>query len=264
MSQSAAAEKQINLTLPDGAVRTFTAGVTGAQVAADISKSLAKAALAIYINGALSDLSLPIDADADISLVTRKDDDALELIRHDCAHVLAEAVQTLFPGTQVTIGPNIENGFFYDFARNEPFSSEDLEAIEKEMRRIVERGAAFTREVWDRAEAIQYFTDKGELYKAELIRDLPEDEDIKIYKQGDWLDLCRGPHMPTVKHVGTGFKLLPNISSIIPAMRLMNYGPCLQKLLPGPAPPSPGPAPAPQRRRARRGSAPHSGACANS
>ncbi len=208
MSNSAVAQQQINITLPDGAVRTYTAGVTGADIAESISKSLAKAALAIYINGALSDLSLPIMQDAEISLVTRKENEALELIRHDCAHVMAEAVQKLFPGTQVTIGPNIENGFFYDFARNEPFSSEDLEVIEKEMRKIVERGAAFEREVWDRNEAIQYFTDKGEMYKAELIRDLPESEDIKIYRQGDWLDLCRGPHMPSVKHVGTAFKLL--------------------------------------------------------
>ncbi|HCQ70762.1 MAG: threonine--tRNA ligase [Alphaproteobacteria bacterium] len=198
----------IEVTLPDGAVRSYEAGITGMDIAADISKSLAKAALAIYINGQLSDLSLPINDNAEISLVTRKDDEALELIRHDCAHVMAEAVQTLFPGTQVTIGPNIENGFFYDFARNEPFSTEDLEAIEKEMRRIVERGAEFKREVWDRDEAIAYFTNKGEMYKAELIRDLPETEEIKIYRQGDWLDLCRGPHMPTVKQVGTGFKLL--------------------------------------------------------
>tara|TARA_Y100000590_G_scaffold406410_1_gene495642 strand:- start:63432 stop:65417 length:1986 start_codon:yes stop_codon:yes gene_type:complete len=208
MTQTQVKQHMIEVTLPDGAVRSYEAGITGMDIAADISKSLAKAALAIYINGQLSDLSLPINDNAEISLVTRKDDEALELIRHDCAHVMAEAVQTLFPGTQVTIGPNIENGFFYDFARNEPFSTEDLEAIEKEMRRIVERGAEFKREVWDRDEAIAYFTNKGEMYKAELIRDLPETEEIKIYRQGDWLDLCRGPHMPTVKQVGTGFKLL--------------------------------------------------------
>ena len=208
MTQTQVKQHMIEVTLPDGAVRSYEAGITGMEIAADISKSLAKAALAIYINGQLSDLSLPINDNAEISLVTRKDDEALELIRHDCAHVMAEAVQTLFPGTQVTIGPNIENGFFYDFARNEPFSTEDLEAIEKEMRRIVERGAEFKREVWDRDEAIAYFTNKGEMYKAELIRDLPETEEIKIYRQGDWLDLCRGPHMPTVKQVGTAFKLL--------------------------------------------------------
>ena len=208
MTQTQVKQHMIEVTLPDGAVRSYEAGITGMDIAADISKSLAKAALAIYINGQLSDLSLPINDNAEISLVTRKDDEALELIRHDCAHVMAEAVQTLFPGTQVTIGPNIENGFFYDFARNEPFSTEDLEAIEKEMRRIVERGAEFKREVWDRDEAIAYFTNKSEMYKAELIRDLPETEEIKIYRQGDWLDLCRGPHMPTVKQVGTAFKLL--------------------------------------------------------
>lgn len=202
------ATNDISITLPDGASRSYAAGTTGLEIAESISKSLAKAALAICINGELSDLSLPITGDASIELVTRKDDEALELIRHDCAHVLAEAVQGLFPGTQVTIGPTIENGFYYDFARNEPFSTEDFEAIEKEMRKIVERGASFEREVWDRDEAIAYFKDKGEAYKAELIQDLPEDEEIKIYRQGEWLDLCRGPHMPSVKHVGTAFKLL--------------------------------------------------------
>lgn len=209
MTNAEMKNNEVNITLPDGAVRRYAAGVTGMEIATDISTSLAKAVIAIEIDGQLSDLSLPIFADASIKLFTKKDEvTALELIRHDCAHVMAEAVQSLFPGTQVTIGPNIENGFFYDFARNEPFSSEDLEAIEKEMRRIVERGAPFTREVWPRDEAIKYFTDKGEMYKAEIIRDLPESEDIKIYRQGDWLDLCRGPHMPTVKHVGTAFKLL--------------------------------------------------------
>ncbi len=202
------ATNDIQITLPDGANRSYAAGTTGLEIATSISKSLAKAALAIRINGELSDLSLPITGDASIELVTRKDEDALELIRHDAAHVLAEAVQNLFPGTQVTIGPTIENGFYYDFARNEPFSTEDFEAIEKEMRKIVERGAAFEREVWDRDEAIAYFKDKGEAYKAELIEDLPESEDIKIYRQGEWLDLCRGPHMPSVKQVGTAFKLL--------------------------------------------------------
>jgi len=201
--------QQITITLPDGSIREYDAGVTGMQIAQSIAKSLAKASIAIEINGELSDLSLPINDNASIALVKREDEQALELIRHDCAHVLAEAVQKLFPGTQVTIGPNIENGFFYDFARNEPFSTEDFEAIEKEMRRIIDRGDAFVREVWDRDTAIAYFKDKGEAYKAELIEDLPEGEEIKIYKQGEWLDLCRGPHMPTTKHVGsTGFKLL--------------------------------------------------------
>lgn len=200
--------KSVNLTMPDGSVRTYEAGITGMQVAENISKSLAKASIAIKLDGELCDLSLPISQNAHIEIIKRDGNDALEMIRHDCAHVMAEAVQNLFPGTQVTIGPSIENGFYYDFARETPFSTEDFESIEKEMRRIVERGAPFVREVWERNSAIQFFESKGETYKAELIRDLPETEDIKIYKQGEWLDLCRGPHMPTTKHVGTAFKLL--------------------------------------------------------
>lgn len=198
----------VQITLPDGAVREYDAGVTGMDIAQSISKSLAKAVIAIEIDGELSDLSLPIHDNASIALIKRDDDKALEMIRHDAAHVMAEAVQTLFPGTQVTIGPAIENGFYYDFARNEPFSTDDFAAIEKEMRKIVERNSAFEREIWPRDKALQYFTDKGEMYKAELIQDLPEDEEIKIYKQGEWLDLCRGPHMPSTKHVGTAFKLM--------------------------------------------------------
>lgn len=201
-------QNSITITLPDGATREYAAGITGMEIADSISKSLAKAVVAITIDGELSDLSLPITADASISLIKREDDIGLEMIRHDCAHVMAEAVQTLFPGTQVTIGPSIENGFYYDFARNEPFSTEDFDAIEKEMRKIVERGEKFVREVWDRDEAIAYFKDKGEMYKAELIQDLPDSEEIKIYRQGAWLDLCRGPHMPSTKHVGTAFKLM--------------------------------------------------------
>lgn len=201
-------QNNITITLPDGSTREFAAGVSGMQIAEDISKSLAKVSIAIEIDGALSDLSLPIEKDAHVAIIKRDDEIGLEMIRHDCAHVLAEAVQTLFPGTQVTIGPTIENGFYYDFARDEPFSSDDFPAIEKEMRKIIERGATFTREVWARDDAIAYFKDKGETYKAELIEDLPESEEITIYRQGDWLDLCRGPHMPSVKHVGTAFKLM--------------------------------------------------------
>lgn len=201
-------ENRVQITMPDHSVREYDAGVTGMDIANDISKSLAKASIAIRVNGELSDLSLPINDNVSIEIVTRKDDEALEMIRHDAAHVMAEAVQNLFPGTQVTIGPAVENGFYYDFARDKPFSDSDFEAIEKEMRKIVERGDKFTREVWDRDEALAYFKGKGEAYKAELIEDLPEGEDIKIYRQGDWLDLCRGPHMPSTKHVGTAFKLL--------------------------------------------------------
>jgi len=212
MEAQKVAKNMIQITLPDGAVREYAPGVTGMDIAESISKSLAKACIAVKIDGELSDLSLPIEKNVSISLVKREDDDALEMIRHDAAHVMAEAVQKLFPGTQVTIGPAIENGFYYDFARNEPFSTEDFAAIEKEMRKIVERNSAFVREIWDRKTAIKYFRDKGEMYKAELIEDLPETEDIKIYKQGEgadgWLDLCRGPHMPSTKHVGTAFKLM--------------------------------------------------------
>ena len=207
MSNTAAALDQITLTLPDGATRTVPAGTTGLQFAESIAKSLAKAAIAISVNGEIRDLSRPLEDGATVSILKREDKDALEMIRHDCAHVLAEAVQELFPGTQVTIGPSIENGFYYDFARNEPFTLEDLPKIEAKMKEIIGRGAAFEREVWDREEAIKFFTNKGEMYKAELIRDLPGTETITIYKQGTWLDLCRGPHMPTTKHIGTAFKL---------------------------------------------------------
>lgn len=208
MNQTAAVMNEITLTLPDGAVRTVARGTTGMEFAESIAKSLAKAAIAIEVNGQLRDLSRPLEENAQVKILKREDDAALEMIRHDCAHVMAEAVQELFPGTQVTIGPSIENGFYYDFARNQPFTLEDLPRIEAKMRQIIERGAAFEREVWDRDEAIAFFTKKGEMYKAELIRDLPGTETITIYKQGEWLDLCRGPHMPTTKHVGPAFKLM--------------------------------------------------------
>ncbi len=207
MNNIAPAMDQMTLTLPDGSTRTVPRGTTGLGIAESIAKSLAKAAIVIEVNGQLRDLSRPVEEDASIRIFKREDDAALDLIRHDCAHVLAEAVQELFPGTQVTIGPSIENGFYYDFARNEPFTLEDLPKIEAKMKEIVARGAAFEREEWDRDAAIKFFTARGEMYKAELIRDLPGTETITIYKQGEWLDLCRGPHMPTTKHVGTAFKL---------------------------------------------------------
>lgn len=197
----------IAITLPDGAVRRFDRPMSGADIAADISKSLAKAAIALTIDGKLSDLATVVDRDAKIGIVTRSSPEALELIRHDAAHVMAEAVQELYPGTQVTIGPAIENGFYYDFARDEPFTPDDLEKIEAKMRQIIGRNAPFTREVWDRTAAIEFFKNKGEKYKAEIIQDLPESEAISVYRQGDWLDLCRGPHMPTTGGVGQGFKL---------------------------------------------------------
>jgi len=196
------------ITLPDGSVRRFDAAVTGTEIAAAIGPGLARAALAMRVDGALSDLSRSVEHDAAVVFVTRRDPDTLELIRHDAAHVLAEAVQGLFPGTQVTIGPNIENGFYYDFARNEPFTPEDFSRIEGRMREIVAGNAAFERQVWDREEAIRFFEARGEAYKAELIRDLPGTETITLYKQGDWIDLCRGPHMRGTGDVGTAFKLM--------------------------------------------------------
>jgi threonyl-tRNA synthetase len=196
------------ITLPDQSVRQFDGAVTGTTIAASIGPGLAKAALAVQVDGKLRDLSLAIEGDAQVRFITRKDPEALEMIRHDAAHVLAEAVQELFPGTQVTIGPSIENGFYYDFARNEPFTPEDLPAIEAKMREIIARNAGFVREEWPREEAIAFFENKGERYKAELIRDLPESEAISIYRQGEWLDLCRGPHMRSTGDVGTAFKLM--------------------------------------------------------
>ena len=196
------------ITLPDGSTRSFDGAVTGTTVAAAIGPGLAKAALAMELDGKLVDLATPIEADSSLRFVTRKDPEALELIRHDAAHVLAEAVQELFPGTQVTIGPAIEDGFYYDFARNEPFTPEDFPAIEAKMREIVARNAGFVREVWPREEAIRFFEEKGERYKAELIRDLPADVPISIYRQGDWLDLCRGPHMRSTGDIGSAFKLM--------------------------------------------------------
>ncbi len=198
----------IKLSLPDGSVREYEAPVTGADVAADIGPGLAKAALAVRIDGEMMDLSRPIETDCEFSIVTAKDEDALDLLRHDAAHVMAQAVQELFPGTQVTIGPSIENGYYYDFAREEPFSTEDFEKIEKKMAEIVDRNLEFVREVWDRDEAIKFFKEKGEIYKAELIEAIPAGEDVSIYRQGDWVDLCRGPHLPSTGKLGKHFKLM--------------------------------------------------------
>ena len=196
------------ITLPDGSVRHFEGAVTGAEIAAAIGPGLARAALAMKVDGKAMDLSRAVTGDAAVVFITRRDPDALEMIRHDAAHVLAEAVQSLYPGTQVTIGPSIENGFYYDFARNEPFRPEDFPAIEARMREIVAKNAGFVREEWDRHEAVAFFEARGESYKAELIRDLPESETITIYRQGEWLDLCRGPHMRGTGDVGTAFKLM--------------------------------------------------------
>ena len=202
-------DRKITITLPDGSAHAHAAGVTPAEIAADIGPGLAKAALAARVNGDLWDIKRAIEADAEVALITARDEaDALELIRHDAAHVMAQAVQELYPGTQVTIGPTIEDGFYYDFARDEPFTLDDLPAIEERMREIVGRDEAITREVWDRDEAIAYFKSIGEHYKAEIIADLPADEPITIYRQGDWLDLCRGPHLSSTGKLPTAFKLM--------------------------------------------------------
>ena len=196
------------ITLPDGSVRTFDGTVTGTTIAASIGPGLAKAAMAMEVDGKPVDISTEISSDASVKFVTRKDEDALEMIRHDAAHVLAEAVQSLWPETQVTIGPSIKDGFYYDFSREKPFTPEDFPAIEEKMREIVAANTPFVREVWDRDEAIRFFEEKGEDFKAQLIQDLPEDEQISIYRQGEWLDLCRGPHLRTTGDVGTAFKLM--------------------------------------------------------
>lgn len=202
-----AVEKEVNITLPDGSVRTFPEPVSGADVAADIGPGLAKAALAIRLNGDMVDLATVIKDDSEIAIVTSRDEDALELIRHDAAHVMAEAVKELFPETQVTIGPAIEDGFYYDFARTVPFHLDDLEAIETRMGEIVARDEAITREEWDRDEAVKFFKDMGEDYKAEIIASIPAGEPIGLYRQGDFIDLCRGPHLPSTGKLGTAFKL---------------------------------------------------------
>ena len=199
---------EITLTFPDGASRKVAAGITGLEVAKSISPSLAKRTVAMSLDGVLSDLADPIKSDATIKFVSRTDPEALELIRHDTAHVMAEAVQALWPGTQVTIGPVIENGFFYDFAKQQPFEPEDIPKIEKKMAEIVAKNAPFTKEFWSREKAKQFFRDKGEVFKIELVDAIPAGEDLKIYKQGEWLDLCRGPHMTSTGQIGKAFKLM--------------------------------------------------------
>ena len=198
----------MDLTFPDGASRPYPDGATGREVAAAISPSLAKRAALIRLDGKLYDLDRPIEQGGRFEILTRDDPAVLDTIRHDASHVMAQAVQELFPGTQVTIGPAIEDGFYYDFARDEPFSLDDLAKIEKRMQEIVDRDEKITREVWDRDEAITHFKSIGEAYKAEIIEDLPEGETITVYRQGpNWKDLCLGPHLPSTKHVGKAFKL---------------------------------------------------------
>ena len=198
----------VTLTLPDGSTRAYDGPITGGEVAADIGPGLAKAALAVKINGEMADLSQPIDQDSAFAIITAKDEEALELLRHDAAHIMAEAVQELYPDVQVTIGPAIENGFYYDFARAEPFVPEDLEKIEKRMAEIVDRDEAITREVWTRTDAINFFKNAGEHYKAQIIESIPDDQDIRLYRQGNFIDLCRGPHLPSTGKLGKAFKLM--------------------------------------------------------
>ncbi|QDY99183.1 threonine--tRNA ligase [Nitratireductor mangrovi] len=198
----------VSLKFPDGSQREYDAAMTGAELAASISKSLAKKAVAYAVDGQVRDLADPLGGSGAVEIVTRDDPRALELIRHDAAHVLAEAVQELWPGTQVTIGPVIDNGFYYDFARNEPFTPDDFPVIEKKMREIIQRNRPFTKEVWDREKAKKVFRDKGESYKVELIDAIPDDQELKIYFQGDWFDLCRGPHMASTGQIGNAFKLM--------------------------------------------------------
>src|ERR1051325_8275867 len=198
----------VALTFPDGARREYPAGITGLDIAKGISPSLAKRTVAMALDGAVADLSDKIEHDAKIEFLNREDPRALELIRHDCAHVLAEAVQALWPGTQVTIGPVIENGVYYDFARDEPFTPEDLPKMEAKMRELIARDAPFTKEVWKRDDIRALFAGKGEAYKVELVDAIPPGEDLKVYRQGEWFDLCRGPQMTSTGKVGTAFKLM--------------------------------------------------------
>jgi threonyl-tRNA synthetase len=206
VSDSNAAE--VTITFPDGKSRKVASGTTGVEIAKSISPSLAKRTVAMSLDGTLADIADPIKKDAEIKFVSRTDPEALELIRHDAAHVMAEAVQSLWPGTQVTIGPVIENGFFYDFAKQQPFEPDDIPKIEKKMAEIIQKNAPFTKEFWSREKAKQFFRDKGENFKIELVDAIPAGEDLKIYKQGEWLDLCRGPHMTSTGQIGKAFKLM--------------------------------------------------------
>jgi len=207
-NSSANMASQITITLPDGKTIGFEATTTGYDIAKAIGEGLAKSALAVKVDGNLRDLHREIEQSATVEIITSKSKEALDLIRHDCSHVMAEAVQELYPNTQVTIGPSIDNGFYYDFARETPFTPDDLPKIEEKMREIIKRDEKIVREVWSRNDAIKHFESIGEKYKAEIIRDLPENEEVSIYRQGKWLDLCRGPHLPSTGHIGKAFKLM--------------------------------------------------------
>ncbi|HVM80437.1 MAG TPA: threonine--tRNA ligase [Stellaceae bacterium] len=205
---AAASPDQVRITLPDGSVRTFPGPVTGAELAKAIGPGLAKAALAIKLDGEAMDLATRIDHDAKVQIVTRSSADALEILRHDAAHVLAEAAKELYPDVQVTFGPATETGFYYDFARGQPFTPEDLARLEQRMHEIVDRDEPVTREVWERDDAVRFFDGIGEKYKAEWIREIPAEEAISIYRQGKFVDLCTGPHFPSTGKLGHAFKLM--------------------------------------------------------
>ena len=198
----------LNITLPDGKKFDFSNNITGLEIAEKISKSLLKQALVMSVDGNLKDLDFKITKGSSVKIFTSKDKEGLETIRHDTAHILAMAVQELFPGTQVTIGPVIEDGFYYDFARKESFTSDDLDNIEKKMKEIVDRDEKTYREIWKRNDSIEHFKNKGEIYKAEIIKSIPEDEEVSIYFHGKWHDLCRGPHLTSTGKIGKYFKLM--------------------------------------------------------
>ena len=198
----------VSINLPDGKKKSFSESIDGFKIAKSISSSLFKSAVAISINGELKDLDYKIKKDCNVEIITKESNSGIEIIRHDAAHVMAEAVKSLYPNVQVTIGPPIENGFYYDFSKKEPFTPEDLVKIEKKMIEIINKNEPFKREVWNRKEAIKYFKNQGELYKAEIIKDIPDDQEISIYKQGKFLDLCKGPHSPSTGKVGKFFKLI--------------------------------------------------------
>ena len=198
----------VSISLPDGKIKKYESPVTGNQIAKDIAPSLLKKALVVEVNGEYKDLDVEISADSKVKIITIDDDYALELLRHDSAHCMAMAVQQLYPGTQVTIGPVIENGFYYDFARDEPFSDSDLTKIEKKMHEIISQDPKTTREVWDRNKAIKHFKNIGEHYKAEIIESIPKNEEVSVYYHGSWHDLCRGPHLPSLGKIGKAFKLM--------------------------------------------------------
>src|SRR5712692_7811277 len=199
---------QVTITLPDGSTRSYPGPVTGGEIAASIGPGLAKAAVVIRVDGALKDLTAPIERDAKIAIVTRDSAEALELLRHDAAHVLAEAAKELYPDVQVTFGPATETGFYYDFARDHPFTPEDLARLERRMHEIVDRDEPITREVWSRDDAVRFFRSIGETYKAEWIQEIPRDEEISIYRQGKFVDLCTGPHLPSTGKLGHAFKVM--------------------------------------------------------